>query len=275
VHRRGLAARRRVSASARRRSTCVRFSARHSACSASASVAAPRSSSRRPVRPSQLHASLRHRSRLTHVHRLQAHAATIAAPAPPSAPPRSAASLCSTQRRVLHSTHAPRSALRHCLAATTAPSPYLPPRLQLRALQQPQHADSFAAQLHRIWTPSRTRHPFTRPAHPVNHRLAPPASERSLPRNLPLCTRSPRKLPGARAPRDSPARGIPALPRLPTTTAALRPASLRRSHENLVQRRGRAPAAPRRPSAPPLPSRQSSAHRLSASRPPRSMLGAS
>jgi hypothetical protein len=211
VHRRGLAARRRVSASARRRSTCVRFSARHSACSASASVAAPRSSSRRPVRPSQLHASLRHRSRLTHVHRLQAHAATIAAPAPPSAPPRSAASLCPRMCRALRSTHASRSALRHRLAATTAPAPYLPPRLQLRALQQPQHpvADSFATRLHRIWTLSPTRHPFARPAHPAHHRLAPPASRRSLPRSLPLCTRCPRSSQALAPPAARPSAAFP------------------------------------------------------------------
>jgi hypothetical protein len=88
VHRHGLAARFRVSASARRRTACVRSSARHSACSASASVAAPRCSCRRPVRPSQPPASLRRRSCLAHVHRLQARAAKTATSPPPSPPPR-------------------------------------------------------------------------------------------------------------------------------------------------------------------------------------------
>jgi hypothetical protein len=196
VHRRGLAARRRFSASARRRSACLRFSVRHSACSASASVAAPRCSSRRPVRPSQPPASLRRRSRLAHVHRLQAHVVKTAAPPPPSPPQR-------LTRRRQHPplpAHVAPSAPRTRRAALSAPAlllpprfpPLPPPRLQLRAHKQPpQHpvADSFVAQLHRLWTLSRTRHPFTRSAHPAHHRLAPPARQRSLPRSLPLCTR--------------------------------------------------------------------------------------
>jgi hypothetical protein len=187
VHRRGLAARRRGSASARRRSACVRISARHSACSASASVAAHRCSSRRPVRPSQPPAS--RRSRLAHVHRLQTHAATTAASPPPSPPPRL------TRRRQRHPLPArvASSAPRTHPAALSAPALPLPPRLR-RCLRRSSRCALFSRlsnPSHRIWTLSRTRHPFARPVHPAHHRLAPPASERSLPRSFPLCTRRP------------------------------------------------------------------------------------
>jgi hypothetical protein len=162
-------------------------------------------------------------------------------------------------RPLLHARVAKRSPLAASAAARCAPLPS--PQQHLRALQPPPHpvADSFTAQLHRIWTPSPRPRPFARPAHPAHHRLAPPASERSLPRRPPALHPSSAQLPGARAARGSPARGIHALRRITTSTAALRPASLRRSHENLLQRQGRAPAAPRQPSAPPLPSRRSRA----------------
>jgi hypothetical protein len=113
-------------------------------------------------------------------------------PLPASSAPR--------QRRVLRSTHASCSALSNRLAATTAPPPLPSPQLQLRALQPAQHpvADSFAARLHRIWTLSRTRHPFTRSAHPAHHRLAPSARQRSLPRRPPALHPS-----SAQAPRRS------------------------------------------------------------------------
>jgi hypothetical protein len=198
VHRRGLAARRRASASARRRSACVRVSARHSACSASAAVAAPGCSSRRPVRPSQPSASLRRRSRLAHMHRLRARAATTAAPSPPSPPPRLKQH---RQRPLLHTriaSSAPRTRSAALSATTLPPPPHHSLHLRLASSSAlissrlKPVADSFAAQLHRTGTLSPTLHPFTRPAHPAHHRLAPPASERSLPRNLLLCTRRPR-----------------------------------------------------------------------------------
>jgi hypothetical protein len=191
VHRRGLAARRRVNASARRGSASVRSSARQSACSASASVAAPRSSSKRPVRPSQPPASLRRRSRFAHVHQLRARAATTAAaqspkPPPPSPLPASSAHACVAPP--LHARVPQRSPRPPPLLHAACRCLRLNSSCALFSRLNPV-ADSFAARLHRIWTLSRTRHPFTRPAHPAHHRLAPPARQRSLPRSLPLCTR--------------------------------------------------------------------------------------
>jgi hypothetical protein len=176
----------------------------------------------------------------------------------------------------LRSTHASRSALRgrlRCctlLAAASASTPAA--RSSAASIPSPTPSRHGCTASGR--SAARATHSPAPPTPPITGWHRPPDSAASH-AGLPLCTGRPRKLPGARAARGSPARGIPALHHLPTTAAALRPASLKRSHENLLQCRSRAPAAPRRPSAPPLPSRQSSAHRLSASRPPRSMLSAS
>jgi hypothetical protein len=199
VHRRGLAARRRVSASARRRSACVRFSALHSACSAPASVAAPRYNSRRPVRPSQPPASLHRRSCLAHMHRLQAHAAATAAARPPSALPRLTrrsqplphACVASSAPRTRGAALSAAACAAACCARMFAFASPPPARSSAASAAHRRLLAALAARLHRIWTLSPMLCPFARPAHPAHHRLAPPASERSLPCGLPLCTRHP------------------------------------------------------------------------------------
>jgi hypothetical protein len=259
VHRRGLAARRRVSASASRRSACVRFSARHSACSASASVAAPRC--RCPVRSSQPLASLHRRSRLAHVHRLQAHVVKTAAPPPPSPPPRL------TRRRqhpplpahVAPSAPRTRRAALSATACAAARFPSLPPpRLHLRALQPPQ-----SRLLRGTAAPPHDAQPHAPPIHPPSpprQSQAGTARQRAQPPTQPLALHpSSAQLPDARAAHGSPDHGILALRRITTATAALRPASLRRSHENLLQRWSRALAPPHPPPAPPPASRRSCA----------------
>jgi hypothetical protein len=244
-------------------SQALRVRACHSACSASAAVAAPGCSSK-PASSPPFPAACKPlppqppRACAPAAGARGDDSSAAAAVTPAASDPAQPASSAPCTRRAIRSTR------RAALSATALPPPprfppLPPPRLQLRALRQP--PQSRRRLLRGTAAPHQDAQPHAPPIHPPRpprQSQAGTARQRAQPPAQPPALRpSSAQLPGARAARGSPVRGIPALYHLPTATAALRSASLRRSHENLLQRRGRAPAAPRRPSAPPLPSHRS------------------